>query len=641
MLLDNSLTTIGYLPYRSYFTKQNNVSVNDSSIITTEDTNNSWVSFDTDSNLNTIGYNSSGTHYLKFKINSYSYGWRYLFAVSLVSGSTSLPFSAPPFLTFVALSNDSDSTGNNEFTPNNNFALKIGYANKWPVVPSNNMNTSYPNNINSTKFNTEQIYHLFLESNSNGSNYSLTYKIFDNNGNKIVDHAFTSSSSLPTNTTSVVTIGARNNHQQAPNATVYKYGYFNGMLDYSDGGNYLYVLNNKVTESISNTTQTAITSLSSATISNAVSAVITDINNATSSSDIVSSFVTSLSQSTATKSTQVATAFSAAFQLNSTKNALKSDFNDNIVTTLGLTKNTPFDLSSSDINGILTNLGNNKVAGYSPSSLSIIIPNNNNLTLSFDKSDVLASFVPNVSYNVNGTFNNNTSSNSYTIMYTRDSGSRYLSVTDSNGTTVVNLGDSISFSFAGGITKLYTIKTFGTVVGAVSNPSPPGNVPCFLRDSQILTNNGYKAIQNLTDDDLITTSDGRNVHFKVFKLVINKATSTNAPYVIYKNSLKQNVRNRDIILSPAHAIALGKGQWMFPAMAAKLGKHVQQIQIGEKIEYYHIELPNYLTDNIIYEGNVVESFGCNQVSKTPYKYNSTLKAFTRLSAVNKKLISKI
>ena len=53
------------------------------------------------------------------------------------------------------------------------------------------------------------------------------------------------------------------------------------------------------------------------------------------------------------------------------------------------------------------------------------------------------------------------------------------------------------------------------------------------------------------------------------------------------------------------------------------------------ITYYHLECPNYFTDNLIVDGCVVESYGSAQAKnvKVLYKFNEKLDGYTRASQV--------
>jgi len=62
-------------------------------------------------------------------------------------------------------------------------------------------------------------------------------------------------------------------------------------------------------------------------------------------------------------------------------------------------------------------------------------------------------------------------------------------------------------------------------------------------------------------------------------------------------------------------------------------KGVIQVNVGKPVDYYHVELPNYFTDNIICENLVTESCGYNQVKQGSVVYfgNKILGGFTRAS----------
>ena len=89
----------------------------------------------------------------------------------------------------------------------------------------------------------------------------------------------------------------------------------------------------------------------------------------------------------------------------------------------------------------------------------------------------------------------------------------------------------------------------------------------------------------------------------------------------------------DLKLSPLHAFQSRKGVWQIPKYAALKNKAVQQYGVGSSVTYYHLECPNFFTDNLVVDGCVVESFGNKQVKglKTLYKFNETLNGFTRAS----------
>jgi hypothetical protein len=174
----------------------------------------------------------------------------------------------------------------------------------------------------------------------------------------------------------------------------------------------------------------------------------------------------------------------------------------------------------------------------------------------------------------------------------------------------------------------YTTST-GPVLITITPP-----IPCFIAGTKILTSTGYKAVESLTVTDSIQTSDGRHVTFKGYRTTIKATSLETAPYTIPANTFGTNSPSCEITLSPRHAIQSAMGIWQIPTYAMKMFSGITQSAIGEKIVYYHIELPNYFTDNIVLEGNiVVESYGANQTDgiKNVYTFNEPLNGFIRVS----------
>uniref|UniRef100_A0A6C0DGG9 Hedgehog/Intein (Hint) domain-containing protein n=1 Tax=viral metagenome TaxID=1070528 RepID=A0A6C0DGG9_9ZZZZ len=189
-----------------------------------------------------------------------------------------------------------------------------------------------------------------------------------------------------------------------------------------------------------------------------------------------------------------------------------------------------------------------------------------------------------------------------------------------------------------------------TLIGTTPDPpitSPPYllpaytglGIPCFPQGSRIAIGpTSFKPVEDLKTGDLVLTADGRQVPATIYSRTIDSASPSTAPYLIPKNSLGPQRPLADLRLSPLHAFQLKKGLWHIPMYAAKQTDQITQYGIGSPITYYHVECPNFFTDNLIMEGGcVVESFGANQTKgiKTLYKYNPGLKGFTRTNALAK------
>jgi DNA-binding beta-propeller fold protein YncE len=161
-----------------------------------------------------------------------------------------------------------------------------------------------------------------------------------------------------------------------------------------------------------------------------------------------------------------------------------------------------------------------------------------------------------------------------------------------------------------------------------SGPTPPP--PCFPTGVRIQTAEGSKQVEDLTEEDRVVTSDGRDVAIKIFSFSIPFATKDTAPYRLSAGCLGYGCPVQDICLSSRHAIQDGRGVWQIPSQLAKHNPGVQQYGIGESVTYYHIECPNFYTDHLVAEGSVVESFRNRQGSQgVTYVWDKALSGFTR------------
>ena len=164
-------------------------------------------------------------------------------------------------------------------------------------------------------------------------------------------------------------------------------------------------------------------------------------------------------------------------------------------------------------------------------------------------------------------------------------------------------------------------------LGVPFSNDPP---PCFPAGVRIQTAEGSKQVEEMTEEDRVVTSDGRDVAIKIFSFSIPFATKDTAPYRLSAGCLGYGCPVQDICLSGRHAIQDGRGVWQIPSQLAKHNPGVQQYGIGESVTYYHIECPNFYTDHLVAEGSVVESFRNRQGSRgVTYVWDKALSGFTR------------
>ena len=183
----------------------------------------------------------------------------------------------------------------------------------------------------------------------------------------------------------------------------------------------------------------------------------------------------------------------------------------------------------------------------------------------------------------------------------------------------------------------YDVSDQDNVVYTFTAPvAPPSSgIACFVAGTRVLTANGYKAIETLTQADKIVTSEGREVSAKVYSFELPTTTKTSAPYRIEAGAFGRNLPAAPIALSPIHKIQVRPHLWTSPHDAAAAGNsRVKQYGVGEPIRYYHIECENYLRDNLVTEGLIVESLGHEGRYKgvKVYTWSKRFQGYTRISA---------
>ena len=161
---------------------------------------------------------------------------------------------------------------------------------------------------------------------------------------------------------------------------------------------------------------------------------------------------------------------------------------------------------------------------------------------------------------------------------------------------------------------------------------PPPTPACFVEGTRVLTASGYKAIETLGTKDRVITSDGRPVEYALNRQTFPVTDAASAPYRIEAGAFGVNKPEVDISLSPYHKIQLRKGVWISPERAAKVNTKVKQYDVGKPVVYWHIACADYLKDNLVCEGMVVESLATLTNYKGPskvYTWSDRLGGFTR------------
>ena len=159
-----------------------------------------------------------------------------------------------------------------------------------------------------------------------------------------------------------------------------------------------------------------------------------------------------------------------------------------------------------------------------------------------------------------------------------------------------------------------------------------GPVPCLTNTCDILTPKGYVNITKLKKGDYVLTDKN-----KLKKITQIKTFNSNRKGLfIPKNVINNKLPNKNIIISENHAINISD-KWYYPTFFK-----FKTIDVPNNL-YYHIKLEDYLNDNLIVNGMIMESWDGFTNPNEPRNYrwalqpdNSMIRKSTRISIKNKK-----
>ena len=143
-----------------------------------------------------------------------------------------------------------------------------------------------------------------------------------------------------------------------------------------------------------------------------------------------------------------------------------------------------------------------------------------------------------------------------------------------------------------------------------------GTIPCLPCGTRVLTPNGYRLVEEFNNGDFVVTDDGRSLPVIVHRSGTPCSDAKSAPVQIAARSFFGEYPVAPIRVSSWHAFKVGPGnQWLLPKDVIGINGVVQE-PFGQAVEYYHFELPNFFTDNLVLEGGaVVESYGIPWILK--------------------------
>lgn len=130
----------------------------------------------------------------------------------------------------------------------------------------------------------------------------------------------------------------------------------------------------------------------------------------------------------------------------------------------------------------------------------------------------------------------------------------------------------------------------------------PSTIACLLEGTNILTNEGYKLIENISLDDTIITGDDRKVKVTEIHKTLFFSNNENVPRIIKKG--EYNAID-DLYISNGHGILINNEYFDYPFRL-----NIQKSDLLNKVlTYYHLVTEDYLYDTLVANGVVVETYG--------------------------------
>ncbi len=177
----------------------------------------------------------------------------------------------------------------------------------------------------------------------------------------------------------------------------------------------------------------------------------------------------------------------------------------------------------------------------------------------------------------------------------------------SNGDTLT-FSDSGTGAGAGGIDSII----FGAAIGAGAFGIVNGNtvqaVACFAEGTQIDTEDGWVAVEDLGVGDQVMLADGERepivwIGQRDVRCLSHPVPETVWPVRVSAGAFGENVPRRDLYLSPDHAVFVDGV--LVPVKFLINGSSIVQVQ-RDRVRYFHVELAEHAV--ILAEGLPVESY---------------------------------
>ncbi len=207
-----------------------------------------------------------------------------------------------------------------------------------------------------------------------------------------------------------------------------------------------------------------------------------------------------------------------------------------------------------------------------------------------------------------------------TFVFDGTSGNDVITDFTTADTIAIDLGEdfggpidlcSLDFDQVGG-NVLVTLPNGSTILiqnSTIADVQSRVQVACLLRGTLVATPDGEVAVETLSIGDRVTTLEGAAKRIKwigrrAYGAAFVRGNMKIVPVVISADALGPNVPNRDLHVSPDHAIHVDGG--LVPAALLVNGLNIRQQVETDLVEYFHVEFEN--PEVILTNGTPTESY---------------------------------
>ncbi|WP_437871401.1 Hint domain-containing protein [Methylorubrum extorquens] len=191
--------------------------------------------------------------------------------------------------------------------------------------------------------------------------------------------------------------------------------------------------------------------------------------------------------------------------------------------------------------------------------------------------------------------------------------------------TPAGLQAPVTVSVSAGTVPALNVLTPINTTPTTSAPDSP-SIVCFVTGTRIRTERGEVAVEDLQIGDLAVTASGAQLPIRwIGHRLVEAADHADPqdvwPVRIAAGALGENKPERDLLVSPGHAVCLDiLGEVLIPAWALVNGTTITQEQV-EEVTYWHVELDRH--DILIANGQPAESY-LDMGNRTFFSENSVV-----------------